>query len=73
MSQHLLQNHARVQSDLLILVPSKRRKYDLMFPGEVFDSRPSRADLTAKEVVEYLYDVFTGFKLETSDIEDKLV
>jgi hypothetical protein len=72
-TQHLLEDHARVQRDLLVLVSGERSEDDLVLCGEVLDGRPPRADLAAQEVVEDLDDVFAGLELEAGDVEDQVM
>jgi len=72
-TQHLLEDHAGVESHLFVLVTSEDGEDDLWLCGEVLDSRPPRADLPAQEVVEYLYDILPGLKFEPADVEDEVV
>lgn len=65
--QHLLEHHARVERDLLILIPRERRKDDVRLRRQILDSGPPRANLSSEEVVEYLHDVLPGLKLEPRD------
>ena len=73
MSQHLLEDHAGVESHVFVLVTSKDGKDNLWLCGEVLDGWPPGANLPAQEVVKYLYDILPGFKLESADVEDEVV
>ena len=76
MSQHLLQNHPRVQCHIFILVSLQRRKNHLpLFPGpaHVLHGRPPTPNLPPKEIIENLRNIFAGFKIEFGNMEDKEV
>lgn len=75
MLQHLLQYHARIQRDLLVLVPRERREDDLALArrGHPLDGRPPRADLPPEEVVEDLDDVLARLEFEAGDVLDEEV
>jgi hypothetical protein len=70
-AKHLTQNHARVEGNLFILITRKGSKQNLTLPRYVLDGWPARADLPAKEIVEYLDDVFPGFKIKARDVDDQ--
>ena len=57
MSEHLLENHTRVEANLLILVPAERREQDLWLAIEVLDGGESRADLSSQQAIEDLDNV----------------
>ena len=73
MAQHLLEYHSCIESDFLVLVPCKGGEDDFVLGREVLDGRPSGAYLPAKEVVEYLNDVFAGFEFESVEVEQEVV
>ena len=65
MLEHLFEYHPRIEGDVFVFIACKRRKDDLVFPAQVFDRWPPRADLTTEKIVEYLNDVLAGLKVET--------
>ena len=73
MAKHLTQNHARVERNLFILITRKGSKQNLTLPRYVLDGWPACADLPAEEVVEYLHDVFPGFKVKACNVDDEQV
>lgn len=71
--QHLAQDHAGVQRDILVLISRQRGEQHLPLARDVLDGRPARAYLTPKEIVEYLDDVFAGLEVELGDMGYKVV
>lgn len=73
MPQHLPQHHARIQADLLVLVPRHRSEKHLFLAADVFHRRPSRPDLSSEEVVEDLDGVLACLEVEAGDVSDEEV
>lgn len=73
MPQHLLEHHTSVQCDLFLLVAFEGCEEDVGLFGEVFDSRPPRTDLSSKEVIEYLYDIFARLEFESMQVQKEMV
>jgi len=72
-AEHLLEDHTSIQCDLFAFVAFEGSEDDVGLAAEVLYGRPSGAYLPAKEVIEYLGDVLTRFKLETSDVSHKML
>ena len=73
MAKHFAQDHAGVERDILVLITGMGGKQNLALPGDVFDRRPTRTDLSPEEVVEDLHDVLPGFEIEARDMDDEQV
>ena len=73
MSQHLPQDHARVERNILVFVSSQCGEKDFTLAGNIFHRRPAGADLASKKVVEYLDNVLARFEVKSGDMGDEIV
>jgi hypothetical protein len=73
MAEHLLEDHTGIQRDFFALVAIEGRENDIGLAAEVLYGGPSGANLPAKEVIEYLGDVFSRFKFEAFDVGHKML
>lgn len=67
MLEHVAEYHARVKSDLLVLVTLEGREEDLLPPTQILDRRPARAYLAPQQVREALHDVLARLELEARE------
>lgn len=65
MPEHLLENHAGVERNVFVLVAFECLKDDIAAFAEIFDCRPSAANLSSEEVIEDVHDIFARFKFES--------
>ena len=72
-AEHLLEDHTSIQCDLFAFVAREGSKDDVRLAAEVLYGGPPGAYLPAKEVIEYLGDILARFKLEASDIGNKML
>ena len=72
MLQHILQNHPRIQPDLLVVVSFERSEDDIVVRAEVLDRREPRTDLPSEELREHLHDVFARFEFESVQVVDEV-
>lgn len=70
-SQHFSKDHARVESNVCILVALERREEHFRLRGEVLYGRPTGTDLTTQQIVEDLRGVFSRLKFEPPHVGDK--
>ena len=73
MPEHLLQDHARVQPDLFVLIPTEGSEENVWLPIEVLNCRESRADLPSEQAVEDLDDVLPRFEVQPVDVEEQMM
>lgn len=68
MLQHVPQDHARVQRDLLVLVSPQHLKDNILLPRQILHRWPARADLPAQEVVEERHDILPRLELQARQV-----
>ena len=72
-SEHLAEDHAGVEGDLLVPVAIEGGEQDVRFGTEILDGGEPRADLPPEQIVEDLDHILARLELELVDVQEQVV